>query len=163
MGQQAIQVRLGIGAMLAAIVLIFYAIPHWVSSPSNVRNIVLSPLFWPYILSGLTGLVGLGLVVAGRRMPASAEPANEAIDDPRAGLARLCAMAVLMALVFWVMPRLGMVWTSMLAFAGLAFLMRTRHPVTALVCAVLVPLLLYAFFAHVAGVAIPQGALVRLP
>lgn len=163
MDQRAILVRLGIGAMLAAVVLIFYAIPQWVSSPSNVRNIVLSPLFWPYILGGLTGLVGLGLVVAGRLMPAQAEPVNDGIEDPRAGLARLCAMAVLMALVFWALPRLGMVWTSMLAFVGLAFLMRTRHPVTALVCAVLVPLLLYGFFAHVAGVAIPQGTFVRLP
>ncbi|NCQ25145.1 MAG: hypothetical protein COW54_16555 [Rhodobacteraceae bacterium CG17_big_fil_post_rev_8_21_14_2_50_63_15] len=163
MNQQAIQLRLGIVAMLAAAFLIFYAIPNWVSSPSNVRNLVLSPLFWPYILSGLTGLVGLGLVIAGRRMSATTEPVNDAIEDPRAGLVRLCAMAGLMALVFWAMPRLGMVWTSMLAFAAMAFLIRTRHPVTAVVCAALTPLVLYAFFAHVAGVAIPQGILVRLP
>ena len=33
----------------------------------------------------------------------------------------------------------------------------------ALVTSFVVPLLLYAFFAHVAGVAIPQGNFVRLP
>jgi len=31
------------------------------------------------------------------------------------------------------------------------------------VCAVLIPLVLYVFFAHIAGVAIPQGDFVRLP
>jgi hypothetical protein len=56
-----------------------------------------------------------------------------------------------------------MVWTAMLAFAACACLFRTRHPIVAVICAVVVPLLLYAFFAHVAGVAIPQGAFVRLP
>ena len=53
--------------------------------------------------------------------------------------------------------------TSMLIFVATALLVRTRHPKTALVCAVIVPLVLYAFFAHVAGVAIPQGNFMRLP
>ena len=58
---------------------------------------------------------------------------------------------------------IGMVWASMLAFACLAFLMKTRHPKAALAAAVATPLLLYAFFAHVAGVAVPQGDFIRLP
>jgi len=156
------QLRLGIGAILAALFLLAYAIPGWVSSPSNVRNIVLSPLFWPYTLGALTGLVGLGLALSGWR-ESRAEPVNETIDDPRAGVLRLVAFAVLTAVTFRVMPVLGMVWTSMLAFLALAFLVRTRHPATAVICAVVVPLVLYAFFAHVASVAIPQGELVRLP
>lgn len=159
---RAMQLRLGIGAILAAIFLVTYAIPNWVSSPSNVRNIVLSPLFWPYILGGLTGLVGLGLALSGWR-EARGGPVNEATDDPRTGAVRLGAFAVLMAVTFRVMPYLGMVWTSMLAFLALAFLVKTRHPAAAVICAVAVPLILYAFFAHVASVAIPQGELVRLP
>jgi len=156
------QVRLGIGAILAAVFLVTYAIPTWVSSPSNVGNIVLSPLFWPYILGGLTGLVGLGLAVSGWRM-AAGDPVNDPIPDPGAGAVRLVAFAALMAVTFWAMPHLGMVWTSMLAFLALAFLVKTRHPAAAVICAVVVPLILYAFFAHVASVAIPQGDLVRLP
>jgi len=156
------QVRLGIGAILAALFLVTYAIPNWVSSPSNVGNIVLSPLFWPYILGGLTGLVGLGLAVSGWRTAQGGE-VNEPIPDPRAGALRLAGFAVLMVVTFRAMPHLGMVWTSMLAFLALAFLVRTRHPAAAVICAVAVPLILYAFFAHVASVAIPQGDLVRLP
>ncbi|MDZ7710773.1 MAG: tripartite tricarboxylate transporter TctB family protein [Roseovarius sp.] len=162
MNHRALQMRLGIGAILAAVFLMIYAIPNWVSSPSNVRNIVLSPLFWPYILGALTGLMGLGLVLSGWRA-AAGEPVNEATGDPRAGALRLVAFAVLTAVTFRVMPQLGMVWTSMLAFLALAFLVRTRHPAAAVICAVVVPLILYAFFAHVASVAIPQGELVRLP
>ncbi|MFC6758824.1 hypothetical protein ACFQFQ_03780 [Sulfitobacter porphyrae] len=59
------QSLIGIASIIVAAVLMFAVIPTWVSSPSNVRNIVLSPLFWPYILSGLTVLIGLGLVVTG--------------------------------------------------------------------------------------------------
>ncbi len=163
MSIRTIQVHLGIGACLVALFLILYGIPNWVSSPSNVRKIILSPLFWPYTIAGLTGLVGLGLIVFGRGPDDDDTPVNEAIEDPRAGMMRLAAMAVLMTVTFWAMPRIGMVWASMAAFAALAFLVRTRHPKIALACAVLVPLVLYAFFAHVASVAIPQGNYVRLP
>ncbi|RXV64798.1 hypothetical protein C6W92_07045 [Roseovarius sp. A46] len=162
MSHRAMQLRLGIGAILAAIFLVTYATPNWVSTPSNVRNIVLSPLFWPYILGGLTGLIGLGLALSGWRSDPG-EPVNDPIPDPGAGAARLVGFAALMAVTFWAMPHLGMVWTSMLAFLALAFLVKTRHPAAAVICAVAVPLILYAFFAHVASVAIPQGELVRLP
>ena len=156
MNKRAIQVQLGIGACVACVFLILYAIPYWISAPSNMRNIVLSPRFWPYAIAGLTGLVGLGMLFANRKANADDAPVNDPIQDPRAGLIRL-------AVTFWLLPRIGMVWATMLAFASLAFLVKTRHPKTALICAVLVPLLLYGFFAHVAGVAIPQGEYVRLP
>jgi len=160
---RTIQVHLGIGACLAALFLILYGIPNWVSSPSNVPKIILSPLFWPYTIAGLTGLVGLGLIIFGRGPDDDDIPVNDPIEDPGTGIARLAAMAVLMMVTFWALPRIGMVWASMGAFAALAFLVRTRHPKIALTCAVLVPLVLYAFFAHVASVAIPQGNYVRLP
>lgn len=163
MSKRAIQLQLGIGACAVCLFLILYAIPHWISAPSNIRNIILSPRFWPYSIAGLTGLVGLGLLFANRKDDGDDVPVNDPIEDPGAGMVRLIGMAILMILTFWLMPRIGMVWASMLAFAALAFLVRTRHPKTALICAVAVPLLLYAFFAHVAGVAIPQGDYVRLP
>lgn len=163
MNKRTIQLQLGFGACAACLFLILYAIPYWISAPSNMRNIVLSPRFWPYAIAGLTGLVGLCMLFANRKLDADDAPVNEPIEDPRAGLTRLAGMAVLMAVTFWLLPRIGMVWASMLAFASLAFLVKTRHPKTALICAVLVPLLLYGFFAHVAGVAIPQGEFVRLP
>lgn len=163
MTQREVQMRLGLGAIVAAAFLTLYAIPAWISSPSNVRNIVLSPLFWPYALAGFTGLAGLGLVVSGLRTPETETPVNDPIEDPLAAWMRLLGMAVIMGLTMFLLPRLGMVLTSMLVFLATAFLVRTRHPITALVCAVIIPLVLYGFFAHVAGVAIPQGEFLRLP
>jgi hypothetical protein len=151
--------KLGLVALAAAAFLALIAIPNWVFSPSNVRNIILSPTFWPYVLSGFLAMTGVGLLLT------RANPSKEAEEPPAEGAPwlRLISLAVLMVATMWAMPRLGMVWTCMIVFAASAFLFRTRYTKTALVCAVLVPLLLYAFFAHVAGVAIPQGDLVRLP
>ena len=154
------QTAIGLAAILAALFLALFAIPAWVSTPSNVSNIILSPLFWPYALAGLTGLVGLGLILTGRRAPRRPRPADAGAP---ARYVRLAAMAAIMAAYMYAMPRLGMVWSSMPAFAATAFLVRTSHPKTALAAAVAIPLLLYAFFVHVAGVAIPQGDYLRLP
>jgi hypothetical protein len=154
---------LGLGALAAAAALALVAIPAWVSAPSNVGDIVLSPLFWPYAIAGMTALTGLGLIATAAALPAGGEPAHEPIADPGAGALRLVAMAAIMVAAMLLIPVLGMVWTAMLIFAASAFVVKTRHPRIALACAVIVPLLLYGFFAHVAGVAVPQGALVRLP
>jgi putative tricarboxylic transport membrane protein len=154
------QTLIGIFALCAGFFLMIVAIPLWVSSPSNVRNIILSPVFWPYTLSGLTILIGLGLTVTGffTSEDMTAEPA-----EISGGYKRLIIMAVIMVIYMIGLPRIGMVWTSIVAFAATAFLVRTSHPKTALICALVVPFVLYVFFAHIAGVAIPQGNFVRLP
>ncbi len=163
MDNSQIQSRLGLGAIALSAFLILYGIPGWVSAPSNVSNVILSPLFWPYVLAGLTGVIGLALLWTGARQKGQEGPLNDPIADPGRGYLRLAVMGAIMLAIVPLLSWLGMVWTSMLAFIATAALVRTRHPITAAVCAVLVPLLLYIFFAHVAGVAIPQGEFVRLP
>ena len=159
----ALNWRLGMIALLCAAFLAFIAIPYWVSSPSNIRNIVLAPTFWPYALSGMLALIGLGLLIS----PAPEQEPDESISPDTEQSAtpwlRLLSMAVIMVLTMIALPTLGMVWTSMLVFLLCAFMFQTRYPKTAIICAVIIPLVLYAFFAHVAGVAIPQGEFVRLP
>lgn len=162
MSPQTIQLRLGIGAILLALVLGFVAIPYWVSSPSNVSNIVLAPTFWPYVLTALMGMSGVGLLMASRVAPQVFEDGNDDTRSEGAWL-RLAILGAIMIVTMFALPRFGMVWSCVIIFALTAFLFRTRHPKTALVCAVIIPLALYAFFAHVAGVAIPQGNFVRLP
>jgi uncharacterized RDD family membrane protein YckC len=106
--------------------------------------------------------VGVLLVVGGLRggPVALARPAARAGGS---GAARLLVMATVMAAYFWLIPQIGMVWASMGAFVATAFLVRTRHPVIAVITALVLPLALFAFFAHVAGVAIPQGKFLELP
>ncbi len=76
---------------------------------------------------------------------------------------RLAGLALIMVLTMFALPRLGMVWTAMVVFIATALLFKTRHPVVAVISAIIIPLILYAFFAHVAGISIPQGNFVRLP
>lgn len=162
MTPKAIQFRLGLGATLVALFLGLIAIPTWVSSPSNVSNIVLSPLFWPYVLTALTGLIGLGLIFVSRTTR-DEQPSEDEHAIAGKSWERLVALAIIMIITMFALPLLGMVWTTMLVFATTAFLLRTRHVITAIICAVVIPLALYLFFAHVAGIAIPQGIFVRLP
>lgn len=135
------------------------------SSPSNVRNIVLAPTFWPYVLTALTGLIAICLLLVGWRMvddKPTEQNANPETSNRPAWI-RLAILALIMVLTMFALPRIGMVWTAMLVFVATAYLFKTRHPKLAIICAVVIPLLLYLFFAHVAGVAIPQGNFVRLP
>lgn len=165
MSQKSLHLRLGIAVSLGALFLIFHTIPNYVFAPSNVGNIILSPLFWPYVLAGLTVIIGLGLLFSAFRPGEDLPFANEDVvhSDGLAPWLRLAGLAGIMGLTMFALPRVGMVWTTLLVFVACAFMFRTRHPIAAVVCAVVVPLLLYAFFAHVAGVAIPQGDYVRLP
>lgn len=163
MTNRSIQLQLGGGACVVSLFLILIAIPSWVSAPSNVPNVILSPFFWPYALAGCTGLVGVALIAASFRLADDLEPVDYPTEDARGAWIRLLTVAFIMAGTMFLLPRLGMVWTCMLSFAATAFLVKTRHPVAAIISAIAVPLILYAFFAHVAGVAVPQGNYVRLP
>lgn len=163
MKSRSLQLHLGILACLLAFFLVLVAIPQWVSSPSNVPLIILSPLFWPYTIAGMAGLIGILLLIEFKRTPESDEVDIEISEDRSAASLRLVGMAIIMIVTMFLLPKLGMVWTCMLAFLATAFLVKTRHPVAAFVCAIIIPLTLYVFFVHVTGVGIPQGDYVRLP
>ena len=163
MNDRDTHLKLGMGAIAAAVFLLAFMIPNFVSTPKNVPNIVLSPLFCLNTLACLTALTGLGLIWSALRLPKDDSTAESDVDDKQAAFLRLLGIAAIMLVTMYAMPKVGLVWTAMFAFAATAFLVRTRNPVAALVSAVLVPLCLYFFFAHVAGVAIPQGDFVRLP
>lgn len=153
--------QIGLAAIAFSLFLIFVGIPNGVTTPGNVRNIVLSPVFWPYTVAGILAVGGIGMVLVSRRLT---DAEHEGFLGGVDGAAlRLALVTVLMVAFMLATPVLGMVWTSMLAFILTALLVKTRHPVAAAITAVLAPLVLYAFFVHVAGVSIPQGELVRLP
>lgn len=157
---------LGLGFVAFGLFVLLAAIPYAVTSPSNVPKLVLAPTFWPTIVAWM--IIGLGaLLTLLRLVGATSSEATDADDDAGPGDAaawlRLAgAVGVMIALVY-VTPVLGMVWTAMLAFVGLSVLARSSRPVMSAVVAILLPLALYGFFAHIAGVAVPQGEFVQLP
>lgn len=157
---------LGAGAAAFGVFLLFIAIPQSISKPSNIRVAVLSPTFWPVIIASMFIVLGaLLLIREWFTSPADESSTDESVELPIGVQAwsRLLIMAVMMAAMIWAIPRIGMVWASMATVILFMLLVRSRRPVISLIVAVALPLLLYAFFAHVAGVAIPQGDYLQLP
>lgn len=163
----------GLVTLFLSLLLLFVAIPFGITSPSNITKIVLSPVFWPQVLSVLLGITGIALMVCANDTHDVNNNINSNIDDNEhdedlrvlaaGGFKRLFLMGILMGAYVAVIPKLGLVWTSMLAFVALSVLINSSHPRTAMIAAVVIPLVLYLFFAHVAGMSIPQGEFLRLP
>lgn len=150
----------GAGVAGFALFLLVVLIPLAVATPKSVQAIVLSPVFWPDILGIVLGIGGLALAIFAWVKPAKQ---TEALESPQRTL-NLVFLFILMPVFVVAIPVLGMVLASMLAFLAMIIIIRPqRRRVAALLTALILPLALYAFFYHVAGVAIPQGQLVTLP
>lgn len=161
-------IGLGVGVIAFGVGLVLYAIPEYVSAPSNVRAVVLSPLFWPDIIGWMIIVLGATLILSrmfGAPVVASEESASAALsrEELPYGIARLSAMLIIMVGLIYAIPVLGMVLATGIAFALISLLVLSPRPVTSLIVAIVLPLVLYAFFAHVAGVSIPQGRFLTLP
>ena len=157
---------LGIGFIAFGLFVLLVAIPFAVTSPSNVSRLVLSPTFWPIIISWL--IIGLGAMLVVLRLFRPAEPTIADVEVPVDAATggpwiRLAATALIMVGLVMATPYLGLVWTSMICFALLSVVIRAPQPVVSGIVAIVLPLVLYAFFAHIAGVAVPQGEFIRLP
>lgn len=152
---------IGAGLCLFSVLLLVYFIPEYVVTPKNVRNPVLSPQFWPEIIAYAILILGATTSLLG--FFGNADSCKT--DEPRNphGLMRLLGVAGVLAGYYLLIPSLGMIWTSVLAYGTLAIIFSTRHRLAAALAAVILPIVLFAFFSHIAGVPIPQGQLVRLP
>lgn len=152
----------GGGMIAASLLLIVFVIPHWVITPENVRILVLSPDFWPYIVAGMMGVGGIALLgqywFLLRQLPL-----EEEVDRPKLGGLRTILVAVLMVAYYLVMPFLGMVWSSVIAYLAFALIVGIPRKVATVIVAVVLPIALYAFFAYAAGVPIPQADFLALP
>lgn len=160
---------LGAGVVAFGIFLLVYAIPVYVSSPSNVRVLFLSPTFWPIIISWLIIILGASLIFTASFATKTELAEQQAVADQMDrqdvlyAIARLVAAAIIMAGIVLATPSLGMVLATGLAFALFSAVVLTPRPIAAVVVAIVLPLVLYAFFAHVAGVSVPQGRFLSLP
>jgi len=179
MRQQSVIVglfSLGLGLLLH-----FWLIPNYISVPSNMARLVLSPAFWPEILAGMAGLAGVFVLVGAFRQPSEpnsqdlASVANITEDQQasnassplqqvsKPSLVRLLAFVIAMALYAKYLDYLGMALASILMMLISFYLLGEKRIGLVLSVSIVLPLVLYAFFLHVAGVSIPQGELIRLP
>jgi putative tricarboxylic transport membrane protein len=186
MRQESITVglfSLGLGLLLH-----FWLIPNFISVPGNMARAVLSPAFWPEILAVMAMLVGVFVLVGAFKQSTdaiqhqetsslisaseeketfsaavTADSSSNGQQEPQSNLLRLTAFVVAMVLYAKYLDYLGMALASVLMLLASFYLVGERRIGLVLSVSVLLPLVLYAFFLHVAGVSIPQGELIRLP
>lgn len=154
---------LGILCCVLAIFLWFYAIPTWVSAPSNVSKVVLSPTFWPLIIAALIGLSGIYLVAMEAVQATHDTETLEQPESAMAGSIRLILGAVAMVIFLFSVETTGLVIGSMALFLVIAIIITQTISLRSVLIAICLPIALYGFFAHVASVAVPQGEWIQLP
>lgn len=157
------EILIGLGVMVVAAIVLWWLIPAYVALPRRVPLRALAPSFWPKIICWTMLVAGaaLALRAALARPPPAGITVTPSVE--RGELLRLGALTLILIGTYFALPVVGMVWTSMVVFLLLVLLTGRRRLGWGVVSAVLLPLLLYLFFTKVAGVAIPQGQIVRLP
>ena len=154
-----------VGVMISAMaaLILWWLIPTHVDIPRRVPIRALSPAFWPKVIGWVMLICGVALTLRATLAP---PPPDAVADDLRVsrpeGL-RLLALGVLLVGAFFSLRIIGMVWTCMIVFVALIWLTGSKHRLWGIGVGIVLPLALYFFFTKVAGVAIPQGQIVRLP
>lgn len=157
------EILTGLGTMLLAAAVIWWIVPTYVTIPNRVPVKALSPAFWPTIIGWVMLICGVVLTLRAFLAPATPDAAIDNIELSRTEGLRLLALGAILLGMYVMLPIIGMVWVCMAGFLLLVLMSAHKNLIWGVVTAVLLPLVLYLFFTKVAGVAIPQGQIVRLP
>ena len=165
------EIALGITIIVLAAIGAFIAIPVGIVMPENIAVLALAPDFWPLIVVAMAGLAGVAIAVHGvadlrQSRHAEATPMlsdDYALDidrDERPFLEALMRVAITIAVLFalyFAIPLAGIVLCTSAVLVFLTFFAGERRWRIILPVAVLLPLLLYVFFVHIANVPMPLG------
>lgn len=134
----------------------FVLIPAGIDTPESVDHITLSPDFWPRIISIVFALMGLVTLVR----PGEISSVDEDEIDATSWSSRLPRLIVVLATLFayyFLIDHLGMVVPGIAVIFAMMWFAGERRFVLMGTVAVVVPVLLYLFFVHVASIPIPLG------
>lgn len=173
-----IRMDLILGAILCALTLFLYfvLIPVGVDAPDVIQNPALSPRLWPEIIVIGLGLMSVLMLVKSavklRRGLAEEPHELDIVEQAREGggdvdpsmewqgrpglIKTLIGVALLFAL-YGLLQLLGLVVASVIATVVFAILYGDRRWYLIVPIAILLPLILFAFFEYVASVPIPMG------
>ena len=151
--------------ILAASVFVFFGlllilllIPRGVVEPGNVELAILSPSYYPKIISYILILIGLGIFI--KNFPNGFFEESEKIEKKY--LFRILIIFITILTIVFFLPTFGIPLTSGIALLFLLMLGGERRPVVVFLVSTLVPLLVYLFFTKVAQIPIPNGLLESL-
>jgi putative tricarboxylic transport membrane protein len=159
-----------VGAVSTALggLLHFWLIPNFISVPENMARAVLSPAFWPEILSALVTISGLIILLQGslssvsNSSPEDGGPSTVS-EEVSTSWTRLVAFCFAMVIYVGSINYLGMPISSVIMLIVSFQLLGEKRYGPSLVISAGLPILLFMFFFHVAGVSIPQGEWISLP
>ena len=151
--------------ILAASVFVFFGlllilllIPRGVVEPGNVELAILSPSYYPKIVSYILILIGLGIFI--KNFPNGFFEESEKIEKKY--LFRILIIFITILTIVFFLPTFGIPLTSGIALLFLLMLGGERKPIIIFLVSTLVPLLIYLFFTKVAQIPIPNGLLESL-
>jgi len=151
--------------ILAASVFVFFGlllilllIPRGVVEPGNVELAILSPSYYPKIISYILILIGLGIFI--KNFPNGFFEESEKIEKKY--LFRILIIFITILTIVFFLPTFGIPLTSGIALLFLLLLGGERKPIIIFLVSTLVPLLIYLFFTKVAQIPIPNGLLESL-
>ena len=164
-------VGVGLGVLAVALLIWTIIIPAGIQLPRNAGVGSLSPGFWPRIVVGMAAAAGLALLVTGLtdRGPSGdiANGADASGQDPLApfskrGAVRLVTAFAALLLLYLFVDLLGLVVPAMALTALLMCLGGERRWHIVGPVALLLPLILYFFFARLARLPLPLGVFENL-
>ena len=165
------EIALGITIIVLTAIGAFIAIPAGIVMPENIGVLALAPNFWPLVVVAMAGLAGVAIAVHGiadlrqsghvEVTPMLSDDYPVDIDgDERPFLEALTRVAITISVLFalyFAIPWAGIVLSSSAVLVFLTFFAGERRWRIILPVAVLLPLLLYVFFVHIANVPMPLG------
>ena len=140
------------------LLLILLLIPRGVVEPGNVELAILSPSYYPKIVSYILILTGLGIFI--KNFPIGFFEESEKIEKKY--LFRILIIFITILTIVFFLPTFGIPLTSGIALLFLLMLGGERRPIIIFLVSTLVPLLIYLFFTKVAQIPIPNGLLESL-
>ena len=157
------ELLVGLGVMGLAALVLWVLIPGHITIPRRVPIAALSPAFWPNVIGWTMLLCGALLTARATFAPPPPDTIADDLSITRPEVLRMAALAIVLGTAYVALPVVGMTWTCMIVYFLLVLMTGARRPIWGTLIAILLPLALYFFFTKVAGVAIPQGRIVRLP
>ena len=149
---------IGVGVALLGLLIFAVLIPFGIDRPGNVEHAALAPDFWPRIIAVI--MMALGALLAVSPGPEDADEDEDGGEESGRWLHRLPGLAVALGALFGfhaLVPSLGMVAPGAAMIFGLMVFAGERRWLLAAAVSAGVPILLYAFFVHVASIPIPLG------
>lgn len=138
--------------------LVTFLIPIGIIEPDNIEFSVLSPSYYPRLISYILVLIGVGILI--KNFTTGFFENTILIENKY--LVRMIIILALILFIIFTLPTLGIPVVSVFSILFLMLLGGERRVIIILSVSILAPLFIYLFFTKIAQIPIPNGLLERL-